>query len=115
MPVVDSNPKISVALRLAPKPGNIKAHADARVDFASSGFDIFGLSVVQHDPERPAWVSYPQRAGKDTKKYFPIVKITGALHEKICAAVLQEFERVMSSAGNRDTAQCAGEQDLVPF
>ena len=114
-PETDSTSRISVTLRASSKPGNIKAHADARVEFASSSLEIFGLSVVQHDPEKSAWVSYPQRASKDAKKYFPIVKVTGGLHEKICTAVLREFERVQSSAGHRNNTQSAGEEDSVPF
>jgi hypothetical protein len=115
MPETDSDLRISVMMRAASKPCNIKAHADARVEFASSSLEIFGLSVVQHDPEKAAWVSYPQRASRDAKKYFPIVKVAGALHEKICTAVLREFERVKSSIGNRDKAQSAGKEDSVPF
>lgn len=115
IPETDSNPRISITLRAASKPGSIKAHADMRVEFALSGFEIFGLSVVQHDFEKAAWVSYPQRAGRDTKKYFPIVKVTGALHEKICAAVLREFERMTSSSANGDKAQTSGEEDSIPF
>jgi hypothetical protein len=114
-PQIDSDPRISVTLRTASKPGSVKAHADVRVEIASLSLEIFGLSVVQNDPEKAAWVSYPQRAGRDAKKYFPIVKVTGTLHEKICTAVLREFERVKSSTGNRNEAQFAGEEDSVPF
>jgi DNA-binding cell septation regulator SpoVG len=114
-PQIDSDPRIIVALRTASKPGSVKAHADVRVEIASLNLEIFGLSVVQHDPEKPAWVSYPQRSGRDAKKYFPIVKVAGVLHEKICTAVLREFERVKSSTGNRNEAQSAGEEDSVPF
>lgn len=93
--------KIAVTLRAASKPGAIKAHADVRVEFANSAFEIFGLSVVQHDPQKPPWVSYPQRAGKNTDKFFPIVRVFGVLREAICAAVLSEFEQMSAAAGER--------------
>ena len=88
-----SNEKITVTLRPAAKPGAVKAHADVRIEFAHFTVEIFGLSIVQHDPQKPAWVSYPQRIGKNGKKYFPIVRVSGKLHDAICAAVLSEFER----------------------
>lgn len=101
------NLRITVTLRAASKPGSVKARADVRVEFFASSLEIFGVSIVQHDPAKPAWVSYPQRAGKDAKKYFAIVKVTGTLHEKICAAVLSEFERTQT--GDR------GEPGEEPF
>jgi len=101
MPDANSNLPITVTIRAASKPGSVKAHADVRVEFSSSSLEIFGVSIVQHDPAKPAWVSYPQRAGKDAKKYFAIVKVTGVLHDKICAAVLHEWERLPASASDR--------------
>ncbi len=84
--------RLYVTLRAASKPGAVKAHADVRIQFAHSTLEMFGLSVVQHDPEKPAWVSYPQRAAKNGK-YYAHVRASGKLHEQICAAVLSEFER----------------------
>lgn len=92
-PAAVSNPKITITLRPASKPGAVKAHADVRIQFAQSMLEIFGLSIVQHDPEKPAWVSYPQRSAKNGK-YYEHVRATGKLHERICAAVLSEFERM---------------------
>lgn len=92
----NSNLVISVTVRPASKPGSVKAHADVRVLFGSSSLEIFGASVVQHDPAKPAWLSYPQRAGKDGKKYFSVVKLTGVLHERVCSAVLAEWEKVQT-------------------
>lgn len=94
-------PRITVTIRAASKPGSVKAHADVRVEFSSSSLEIFGVSVVQHDPAKPAWVSYPQRPGKDAKKYFPIVKLTGVLNDKICAAILDEWKRISAPASDR--------------
>lgn len=96
----NSNLRITVTLRAASKPGSIKAHADIVIDTGSSKIEVSGLSVIKHDPEKPVWVSYPQRPGKDSKKYFPIVRVTGALHEKISDAVLREWERT-STASDR--------------
>lgn len=101
MPDTNSNLRITVTIRAASKPGSVMAHADVRVEFSSSSLELFGVSIVQHDPAKPAWVSYPQRAGKDAKKYFPIVKITGTLHDMICEAVLTEWGRMPVPARNR--------------
>ena len=117
----NSDLRITVtSLRAASKPGAVKAHADVRVEFSSSSLEIFGVSIVQHDPAKPAWVSYPQRAGKDAKKYFAIVKLTGMLYEKICAAVLHDWERMPASArdhrGGVPRAQIPREPgDEAPF
>lgn len=108
-----SNVRISVKLRTATKPGAVKAHADARIQFAHSTLEIFGLSVVQHDPEKPAWVSYPQRAAKNGK-YYAYVRATGTLHERICSVVLSEFERTVEP--ERASIADEREQDSdVPF
>jgi DNA-binding cell septation regulator SpoVG len=98
MPDANSNLRITVTLRAASKPGSIKAHADIVIDSGSSKIEVSGLSVIKHDPEKPAWVSYPQRPAKDGKKYFPIVRVTGALHEKISVAILHEWERTSTPA-----------------
>lgn len=114
-PTAVSNLKISVTLRAASKPGAVKAHADARLEFALSTIEIFGLSVVQHDPEKPAWMSYPQRAAK-SGKYYAHVRATGKLHEKICAAVLAEFERMRTPGPERASIpRESGTDDDIPF
>lgn len=116
-PTAVSNPKISVTLRAASKPGAVKAHADARIQFAQSTLEIFGLSVVQHDPDKPAWVSYPQRAAKNGK-YYAHVRANGKLHEHLCAAVLSEFERMPKSGPGPERASIprepGGDED-IPF
>lgn len=81
---------------MATKPGALKAHADIRIDFAHSALEILGLSVIHHDPSKPAWVSYPQRVGKNGK-YYAIVRLSGQLHDRISAAVLDEFKRMPAS------------------
>jgi hypothetical protein len=121
----DSNPnlRITVTLRAASKPGSIKAHADIVIETGSSKIEVSGLSIIKHDPEKPAWVSYPQRPGKDGKKWFPIVGVTGVLHGKICGAVLREWERMLASVPANDRggvprAQIPrepGDEDSIPF
>jgi hypothetical protein len=122
MPDTNSNLRIAVTIRAASKSGSVKAHADVRVEFSSSSLEIFGASIVQHDPAKPAWVSYPQRAGKDAKKYFPIVKMTGVLHNKICEVVLREWGRMSappaSDRGSVPRAQIqreSGDEDSIPL
>ena len=121
MPDTNSNLRITVTIRAASKPGSVKAHADVRVEFSSSALEIFGVSIVQQDSAKPAWVSYPQRPGKDAKKYFPIVKLTGVLHDKICAAVLREWERMPAPTSDRGAVPRAqmprepGDEDSIPF
>lgn len=115
------NLRIAVtSLRRAASPGSVKAHADVRLEFSASSLEIFGVSIVQQDPAKPAWVSYPQRAGKNGKKYYSVVKLSGVLHEKICAAVLSEFERTQTaaqSAGGIPRAQIPREpgDDSIQF
>ena len=116
-PAVVSNLKISVTLRAASKPGAVKAHADARIQFTQSTLEIFGLSVVQHDPDKPAWVSYPQRAAKNGK-YYAHVRASGKLHEKICAAVLSAFERTPQPGPGPERASVPREPNAdedIPF
>jgi hypothetical protein len=112
-----SNSKISITLRAAGKPGAIKAHADVRIQFEHSTLEIFGLSVVQHDPDKPAWVSYPQRAAKNGK-YYAHVRAIGKLHEQISAAVLEEFGRMPTSRPGPERATIPrepGEDADSPF
>lgn len=101
-PTVISNLNISVTLRAASKPGAVKAHADVRVDLPHSALEILGLSVVHHDQQKPPWVSYPQRADKNGKKYYAVIRVSGKLHEKISAAVLTEFERMSKSGSDSE-------------
>ena len=114
----NSNLKINVTLRAASKPGAVKAYADVRV-FSPLSFKVSGVSVVHHDPQKPAWVSYPQRAGKDGKKYFATFEPYGVLDETIRADVLREFERMRASnnGGAVPRAQIPREQgdDSIPF
>ena len=109
-PASAAKPKLTVSLRAASKPGAVKAHADVRIDFTNSTLEIFGLSVVQHDPDKPAWVSYPQRAGKNSK-YYAIARVTGKLHQAICYAVLDEFQRMPDDGTAREPV----EGNDVPF
>lgn len=89
----NSSLKISVSLRAPSKPSKTLAYADVTVEFGLSKIEISGMSVVRHDPEKPAWVSYPQRAGKNGKKFYSVVRVVGALHEKISRAVLAEYKQ----------------------
>jgi hypothetical protein len=117
----NSNLAITVTVRPASKPGSVKGHADVRVLFNSSSLEIFGASIVQQDPAKPAWVSYPQRAGKDGKKYFSVVKVTGVLHEKICSTVLAEWEKVARSSDNGGVPRAqiprepGADEEQIPF
>lgn len=103
-PASAAKPKLTVSLRVASKPGAVKAHADVRIDFINSALEIFGLSVVQHDPDKPAWVSYPQRTGKNGK-YYTMARVTGKLHQAICYAVLDEFQRMPDDEAAREPAE----------
>lgn len=106
----NSSLKISVALTAPSKSSATLAYADVTVEFGFSKIKISGMSVVRHDPEKPAWVSYPQRAGKregkNGKKYYDIFRAYGPLHEKISHAILAEFRRMspLRDAGSEQTS-----------
>jgi len=105
---------ITVTLRETSKPGAIRAHCDVRVESAGSTVEIFGISVVQPtDSQKPVFLSYPQRPGRDSKRYFPVVRVTGALDRKISDAVLREWERVCASA--KESGATREPEEEVPF
>jgi len=111
--------KIEVRIRAAQKPGAIKAHADISITFATtSTLEIFGISVVQQDESKPPWISYPQRAGKKAGRFFPIVRIIGALHDWIVREVLTEYARSLaraSAAESKNGVREPGQDDSIPF
>lgn len=85
---------IVVNIRLNKSDGNLKAYADTEIRFDASVLSIHGLRVVETDPEKGPWVTYPQQKGKDGKKWYDVVKITGKLHNEISSAVLKEYTDV---------------------
>lgn len=105
--------KISVSLRPASKPGAVLAYGDVLIEFGSSKLEIFGVSIVKHDPDKPAWMSYPQHAGKSGKKFYPVVRIFGSLHDRICAEVLAKFERTSAAEPDAESARISDED--IPF
>ena len=111
----NSSLKISVSLRAPSKPCKTLAYADVTVEFGLSKIEISGMSIVRHDPEKPAWVSYPQRAGKTGKKFYPVVRVLGALHEKISRAVLAEFRQRPPLCESEATEQEQSASEQIPF
>src|SRR6266852_4156846 len=91
--------RITVTFRAASKSDSaIKGHADIVIDTGSSKIELSGLSVIKHDPEKPAWISYPQRPGKKEGKWYDVVKVTGKLHEEISSAVLAAYAEAQVKA-----------------
>ena len=116
-PEANSNPKITVILRLAPKAGSVLAWADVRIQFARSRLEIWGLRVLQSDPKKPAWTAYPQTRGKEAGKFYHVVRASGALHDAIARAVLAEFEkanRPSAPGPGPERARIPGDDD-IPF
>lgn len=69
----------------------VQAYADVRLDWDVGSFKILGLSVVKTEG-KSLWVAFPQRTGKNGKKYFPVVEAEGKLKELISNAVLDAYE-----------------------
>jgi hypothetical protein len=103
MPDANSNLRITVMLRAASKPGLTKAFADVVIDTGSSKIEVFGLSVIKRDSEKPAWVSYPQRPGKDGKKIFSHRSPNRSTWRKSLRCCLT---RVGANAGSDGSRRC---------
>jgi len=73
--------------------GPVKAYADVRLDSEVGSLHIRGCSVIESDG-KPAWVGLPQRAGKNGKKYFPVIEAEGALRELIVSAILDAYSEM---------------------
>jgi len=116
-PEANSNPKITVTLRLAPNSGSTLAWADVRLQFARSKLEIWGIRVLQSGPEKPAWIAYPQTRGKEKGKFYHVARASGALHDAISFAVLAEFDkakRVPAPGAGPERARIPGDDD-IPF
>jgi len=115
-PEANSNPKITVTLRLAPNVGSVLAWADVRIQFARSKLEIWGVRVIQSDSQKPAWIAYPQTRGKEAGKFYHVVRVSGALHDAISSAVLAEIEKANPPApgAGPERARIPGD-DNIPF
>ena len=82
--------RVSVEIRPASKPGSVKAYADVTVELTDGTIEIFGCAVVQKEGKQP-FVGMPSRAGTSIGKYFPIVKLSGLIHQRLVSAVLEKF------------------------
>ena len=86
-----------------------------QVHFSASVLSIYGLRVVETDPEKGPWVAYPQQPGKKEGKWYDVVKVTGKLHDEISSAVLKEYAGVLA-APRPPKAQIPRESgDEAPF
>ena len=68
----------------------VQAYVDIRLNFDVGTFKVSGLSVIEKDG-KPPWVAFPQKPGKNGKKYFPIIEAEGKLKELIINAVLDTY------------------------
>lgn len=101
----------TVNIRLIHDTGSLMAYADIQVHFAASVLSIHGVRVVQHDPEKPPWIAYPQQPGKKEGKWYDVVKATGKLHEEISSAVLTAYADAQVKA---ESAPAAATKCVVP-
>jgi DNA-binding cell septation regulator SpoVG len=71
--------------------GNLRAFVDIQI---GSTLQIFGCKVIQQ-ADQTAWVAMPTRdfVGSDgTRKFTPIVKLSGALKADVEEAILQAWK-----------------------
>lgn len=69
---------------------SVRAYADVRLSSDIGSIKISGLSVIETDGKSP-WVAFPQKPGKNGKKYFPVVEAESKLKELIINAVLDAY------------------------
>lgn len=79
-------------LRPSNSTSSVRAYADARLSSDAGSLNILGLSIVETEG-KPPWVAFPQKPGKNGKKFWPIVEAEGKLKGLIADAVLDAYER----------------------
>ena len=81
-----------VVTKITPSPsgGSARVFADVRLDSEAGSLEIHGFSVIESDG-KPAWVGFPQKPGKNGKKYFPVIEAVGVLKELIVNAILDAY------------------------
>ena len=88
---------VVTGVQLATTEGPVKARVDIRIDLDPGSIRIFGFSVIQSSG-KPAWVGFPQKSGKNGKKYFPVLDFEGRLKELVTNAILDAFEQLRKAA-----------------
>jgi DNA-binding cell septation regulator SpoVG len=87
---------ISAEIRLATKPGPLKAYADVRIETAEGVLCEQGYAVIQKDGNSP-FVGFPCRQGNTPGKYFAIIEAEGDIRKEIVNAILAAYR----NTGNR--------------
>lgn len=85
----------------------VRAIADVALDVVADGTSgkivIHGVRVMHSDNGKGPWISFPAKQGQKT--WFDIVIVSGALHKRICEALLvwygQELEEHERSQASR--------------
>jgi hypothetical protein len=85
---------ISVEIRWANKPGNVKAYADLRLTLPEGTLQLRGFSVIVQ-PGKSAWVGFPAKPGSTSGKFFPVVEADGMLKERISNAILDSYQNAV--------------------
>lgn len=80
-----------VNLRPSSSTSSVRAYADVRLNSDAGAVKILGLSIVETEGKSP-WVAFPQKPGKNGKKYFPVNEAEGKLKELIANAVLDAYQ-----------------------
>lgn len=91
-------------VRISPDTETLKAYADVHIHFAASVLSIHGLRIVETDPAKGPWITYPQQKGKKEGKWYDIVKVTGKLHDEISSAVLAEYAKVQRNESTQSAS-----------
>ena len=88
---MDSN-GLKVEVRLATRPGAVKAHADVEMEVSGGKLTISGFSLIQKDG-KPLFVGFPSKPGNVQGKYFKVFEAEGPIREAICKAVLDSYHQ----------------------
>lgn len=80
-----------INLRPSNSTSAVRAYADIRLNSDAGSVKILGFSVVESEG-KPPWVAFPQKPGKNGKKFFPVVEAEGKLKELIAHAVLDAYK-----------------------
>jgi hypothetical protein len=88
--------EITVKLRQSKKAeSKVAAHADVILAGPEGTIRLNSFCVFKPNG-KPAWVGAPGTKGE--KKFFPLIVLTGEIHEQVEKAILAEHEKQLGAA-----------------